>query len=94
VHERLHQLVFRHFLALDQALDQAVPPEELLNLTQVRLEVFELLLRAESFRHARRPFDVDWTPRTAPDAPRAAAAILAVACIISIEKSRRWNLTT
>ncbi len=58
VHERLHQLVFRHFLALHQALDQPVPPQKILNLAQVGLEVFELLLRAESFRHARRPFDV------------------------------------
>jgi len=59
--ERFHQLVLWHFLALHQVLDEAVPPQELLNLTQVGLEVFELLLRAESFDHARRRFDVDWT---------------------------------
>src|SRR5437660_1369045 len=91
VHERFHQRVLRHFLALHQALDRAVPPQELLNLTQVGLEVFELLLRAEGFDHASRPYAVNGSPgssRTTLDAPRAAAAILAVGCMMAIEKSR------
>ena len=89
MHERFHQLVLWHFLALHQVLDQAVPPQELLNLTQVGLEVFELLLRAEGFDHARRPFAVKWSPglpRTTPDAPRAAEAILAVGCMMGDRK--------
>ena len=61
VHQRFHQLVLWHFLAFHQALDQAVPPKELLNLTQVGLQVLEFLLRAEGFDHARRPFAVNWS---------------------------------
>src|SRR2546426_274186 len=62
VHQRFHQLVLWHFLAFHQVLDKAVPPQELLNLTQVGLEVLEFLLRAEGFDHARRPFAVNWSP--------------------------------
>src|SRR6266446_8511864 len=91
VHQRFHQLVLWHFLAFHQALDQAVPPKELLNLTQVGLQVLEFLLRAEGFDHARRPFAVKLVrglPRATPYAPHAAAAILAAGCMMAIEKSR------
>jgi len=46
--------VLRHFLALDQALDQLVSAQELLDFVQVGLEVLEFLLRAQGFDRALR----------------------------------------
>ena len=43
MHERLHQLVLRHLLALDQALDDAVAAQPLLHVVQVLLQVLQLL---------------------------------------------------
>ena len=43
VHERLHQLVFRHLLPLDQALDDAMATQPFLHVLQVLLQVFQLL---------------------------------------------------
>jgi hypothetical protein len=54
-------------------LDEAVPPQEFLNLMQVGLEVFELLLRAVGFDHAILPFAVNWLPGFAADNARRAA---------------------
>ena len=42
VHERLDQLVPRHLLPLDQALDETMPPQALLHLVQVLLQVLKL----------------------------------------------------
>ena len=52
VHERLDQLVLRHLLALDQALDDAMAPQQLLHVLQVLLQVFQFL-PLDRLGHAR-----------------------------------------
>jgi hypothetical protein len=74
VHGGFHYIVLGNFLALDQALDQLVSAQELLDLVHVGLEVLEFLLRVEGFDRALRsafPVDYDgvWRRGTTPDAP-------------------------
>ena len=54
VHQLLHQLMARHRLPPDQALDQLVPAQQLLDLAQVLLQVLDFERGSAISRHAFR----------------------------------------